>query len=142
MRVVVDTNIVVSSYLTPQGKAAQILSYWKDQVFDLIVSEEILSEYQSALLYPRVQKLHCMTKEEVEEIIDDFRKFAIVVNPKSKISVVKDDPDDNKFLECAEEGGASYVVSGDGHLLGVGEYKNIQALSPATFIALLREEAL
>jgi predicted nucleic acid-binding protein len=65
-----------------------------------------------------------------------------VVNPKSKISVVKDDPDDNKFLECAEEGGASYVVSGDGHLLGVGEYKNIQALSPATFIALLREEAL
>lgn len=83
-----------------------------------------------------------MTIEEVEEIIDDFRKFAIAVNSKSKISVVKDDPDDNKFLECADEGGASYVVSGDQHLLGIGEYENIQILSPAAFLVLFREGSL
>ncbi len=140
MRVVYDTNVIVSSFLSPKGSPAKVIDLWKSHLVDLVVSEEILSEYQRALLYRRVQTLHRMTNDEIEEVIDDFRKFALVVTPTSTITVVKDDPDDNKFLECAEKGNASYLISGDPDLLRVGEYKGIQIFSPAAFLALLNEK--
>ena len=134
MRIVVDTNILVSAYLTPKGKAAQILEQWRHHRFDLIISEPLLAEYERVLRYDHIQSLHLMSNDEISTVIDDFREFAFVVKPTQKISVIKDDPDDNKFLECVIAGSASYITSGDTHLLQIGQYKNIQILTTTLFL--------
>ncbi|MCL4531595.1 MAG: putative toxin-antitoxin system toxin component, PIN family, partial [Actinobacteria bacterium] len=56
MRVVLDTNVVVSAFLSPTGTPAQILARWENQEFDLIISEPLLREYQRALNYERVEE--------------------------------------------------------------------------------------
>lgn len=137
MRIVIDTNVVVSRFLSPKGAPAQIFEKWRLESFELLVSEPVLSEYQKALSYKHVRARHRMTDEEIAETIRDFRKFAILVNPAEKLAVIKEDPDDNKFLEVAEAGGAGYIVSGDEHLLKLREYRSIQILPPTAFLAAL-----
>ncbi|HEX8228447.1 MAG TPA: putative toxin-antitoxin system toxin component, PIN family, partial [Chloroflexia bacterium] len=64
---------------------------------------------------------------------------AIFVHPTVPIDAIASDPDDNKFLECAVAGGADYIVSGDKHLLSLGEYEGIRILSPADFLRVLEQ---
>lgn len=137
MRVVIDTNVIVSSFLSYTGPPAKIVDLWKDQAFDLVVSEEILSEYERALGYEHVQRIHKMSTEEIQKVIENFRLFAEVIKPTTKVDVVLDDPDDNKFIECAVDGGVDYIVSGDPHLLNIEHYQNIQIFTPASFLALI-----
>jgi len=137
MRIVIDTNVIVSRFLSSKGTPAQIFEKWRVEAFELLVSEPVLSEYQKALSCKHVRACHKMTNEEIAETIRDFRKFAILVNPAEKLEVIKEDSDDNKFLEVAEAGGAGYIVSGDEHLLMLREYRSIQILSPAAFLAAL-----
>jgi putative PIN family toxin of toxin-antitoxin system len=69
MRVVVDTNVVISSYLSLQGASHTILTSWQDQSFDLVVSEPILEEYGRAMKYPRVRKRHNHVYKAVRDIL-------------------------------------------------------------------------
>ena len=140
MRVVYDTNVVVSSFLSSHGAPAKVIKAWKNEIVDVVVSEAILSEYRKVLSYQRIQKLHRMTDQEIEDVINNFRKFAYVVMPKKTITVIEEDPDDNKFLECAEEGEALYVVSGDQDLLKIGQYSGIQILTPSIFLSVIVKE--
>ena len=63
MKVVLDTNIVVSRYLSPLGHPARLLTLWEQGVFELVVSEPILAAYQRVLAYPRIRDRHQMTDE-------------------------------------------------------------------------------
>jgi len=139
MKVVVDTNIVVSSYIVQNGKPARVLNYWKNKAFDLVVSEPLLVEYEEVLKYTRIRKRHLMTDKEIAKLIEDFREFAILIEPSMTLTIISDDPDDNRVLECAEEGGAEYIISGDPDILDLKEYKGIQILSPSTFLLVLKE---
>jgi putative PIN family toxin of toxin-antitoxin system len=137
MKVVLDTNIVVSRYLSPLGNPARLLTMWEKGVFDLVVSEPILTEYQRVLAYPRIRDRHQMTDEEIAAVVDGFRSFAVLVEPTVSLNVVQNDPSDNTFVEYALAAGAEYVVSGDPHLLRIGHYEEIQILRPAEFRLLL-----
>jgi len=55
-----------------------------------------------------------------------------------RLEVVAEDPTDDRYLECAIEGGAAYIVSGDRHLVGLGQYKGVEILAPRGFLDLLR----
>jgi putative PIN family toxin of toxin-antitoxin system len=140
MRVVLDTNIAVSAYITPGGNAFQILSYWDQHIFELVISEPILEEYQRALKYDRTRRYHQLTDQQISQIIEDFRSLATMTAPKHKLDVIKDDSADNMFLECALAGQAELIVSGDKHLKDLGEYQGIRILSAAEFLAFLKEQ--
>ena len=142
MRLVLDTNVVVSRFLSPLGPPARVVEHWSAETFVLLVSEPILAEYRRALLYERVRARHGMSEQQVAEVIAGFRQFATLVVPQVALQVIRDDPADDKFLECAVTGGADYIVSGDTHLLRLGEYAGIQILSPAGFLMLLQHDAL
>ena len=135
MRVVIDTNVIVSRFLSPFGNPALIVALWEEGIFELIVSEVILAEYARVLAYQAVQARHHMSLGEIGQVIADFRSFAILVEPFETIDVVADDPSDNRFLEAAVTGRCDYLVSGDPHLLGVGTYRGVTILSPAAFVA-------
>jgi len=140
MRVVIDTNVIVSRYLSPKGSPAQILKQWKRSVFDLVVSEAVLQEYQEALLYKHIQALHRRNAGEVQRIVANFRKLSILVEPEEEVTVITSDPDDNKFLACALAGRAEVIVSGDSDLLSLKQYQGIHILPPHTFLVFLEQE--
>jgi uncharacterized protein len=137
MHAVLDTNIIVSSALAPHGISAHILSLLQEDMFRLVVSEAILAEYQGSLSRREVQKRHQLTISEMRALIDDFRETAIVVEPEIHLDVVKNDPDDNKFIECAVAGRAEVIVTNDADLLAVESYQGVEILRPHAFLELL-----
>jgi len=134
VRVVLDTNIIVSRYLTPHGRVARIVDLWEQGALDLLTSEVILREYVRVLNYPRLRPVHRLTDAQLVEIEESFREFTELVEPVETPAVVEDDPDDDHFLACADSGGADCLVTGDPHLLKLGSYKGISILSPADFL--------
>lgn len=137
MRVVLDANIFVSSLVNSQGNPKRIMSAWEEGTFDLLVSEPILDEVGRVLRYPRIAKRHKQDEQAIQRFLKLLRNEATLVEPKEPLSVVKEDESDNRYLECALEGKAQYIVSGDNHLLDIGEYKGIIIMPPAAFMVFL-----
>ena len=138
MRAVIDTNGVVSSAISPAGSPAEVLRLWRNERFELAVSEAILAEYKRALNYERLRIRHGRNSEEIHEIVAEFREFAILVEPIETPAVIAADPDDDKCLWCADAAGAEFILSRDEHLLRLHHYKNIRIVTPAAFLAILR----
>jgi putative PIN family toxin of toxin-antitoxin system len=107
-RVVLDTNVVVSAHLNPDGLERLVLNGALALRLRLCVSAAILEEYDEALRRP---KFH-IHPSHVEEALRMIRARARMVTPGFRLSVTPD-PDDNKFLECAEAAGADYRVTGN-----------------------------
>lgn len=137
MKAVLDTNIVVASFLAPAGLPARILALWRSGAFDLLVTEPILQEYARILASPRIARRHGMSAEEIAESMDGFRQYGLLVEPGEPLRVVEDDPDDEKFFEAAVAGGAAYVVSRDEQVLAVREFRGIRLVSPEVFLAVV-----
>jgi putative PIN family toxin of toxin-antitoxin system len=139
MRVVIDTNVVVSRLLSSLGNPARIFALWRQDVFELLASEPIFAEYRRVLAYDHVRARHRLSDTQLDQFITDFRQFVVLVEPNETITAIKDDPSDDKFLECAVAGSADYIVSGDRHLLSLQQFRGIQILTPAAFLALIEQ---
>lgn len=138
MRVVLDTNVFISSVLVSKGYPAKILDAWRKDSFDLLVSPKIVAEVTDVLRRPRIRKKHDWSDEEIDGFIEGLVASAIVVSGGLEVKVIKDDPDDDKYLACAEEGGADYIISGDRHLRKLGSYEGIKIVSPREFWEILK----
>jgi uncharacterized protein len=135
MILVLDTNVVISGMLSPEGPAAEITRRWEKGEFDVVVSPELLAELGGALQYPKVAKYIQFSQEELSSFLQRYANSAVSVSLETRLEVIEDDPDDNRVLECAVAGGASFIVSGDKHFLALKEYEGIVMLSPAAFLA-------
>lgn len=138
MKVVLDANIYVSSQISTLGNPGQIVAFWKDRTFEVLISQAIVEEIGRVLRYPRIVKRHKQGEEAIQRFLELLSTEAVLVNPKVTLDVVKDDETDNRYLECAVAGKVHYIISGDEHLLVLGEYQGIIILSPAAFVAMLR----
>ena len=136
MRVVLDTNVLLSALIVKVGKPAQIMS--RIGSYEFVTSEEVLAETYKALHGRHIQKRYPVTTEEIESYIERLRKASTLIQPNIKVAVVKKDPDDNKFLALAKEVKADYIVSGDSHLTELGEFDGIPILMPAQYLDLLK----
>lgn len=113
IRVVLDTNIVVSALLFG-GQPEKLLTLWKEGKILPLCSKEIVDEYLKVLSYPKFQ----LTKEEISYLLTrEILPWFEVVEVSRREPYVEADPEDDKFIWCAVEGKANYVVSGDKHLL-------------------------
>jgi len=134
MRVVLDANQFVSAIFVPHGHPAQILQAWREGRFELVVSPPILAEVRRVLLYPRLQKKHGWGETEIDAFLDGLRAAALIVAGQLLLRVVPDDPTDDKYVSCAVEARAEYIISGDEHLKRLGNYRGIRIISPAEFL--------
>ncbi len=128
-RIVVDTNVFISSFFG--GKPKKIIDMWKDGQFTLCLSASIIEEY--VLVLDRFLGKYDNEIDELLKIFSSGYNSIFVKNPK-KLNIVKDDPDDNKFIECAVSLKAKYIISGDVHLKSIKSYLDIKILSPAEFL--------
>jgi putative PIN family toxin of toxin-antitoxin system len=131
VRVVLDTNTVVSALLF-SGISSKLVSLWQKDLITLLVSREVLDEYLRVLSYPKFE----LSEVEIKELIqEEILPYAEVVKPKRRLRVVRRDPSDDKFLECAVAGKARVIISGDKDLSSLGRYRQIRIQSPAQFLA-------
>lgn len=130
MKVVIDTNVFISSFFNPEGLPRKIIDLWKTGEIVLCLSPEILEEYFKVLLRFGLQE-----EPEIEELLALFKKKINIVFTAAdhRLDVVSADPDDNKFLECAEAAKAKVIISGDKHLKDLKAYKGIAILSTSAF---------
>ena len=129
MRVVIDTNIFVSSFFG--GNPRKIIDLWKSGKITLCLSGAVLDEYIDVL-----RRIGLREEDELEELLSLFsRGFNIVFTTKTpKIRLIKNDPDDDKFIECAVALKAHAVITGDRELLAIREYMGIGIFTPRKFL--------
>lgn len=137
MYVVFDANIYISAFISPNGAPAKVVSRWLAGEFDVLVSQPIVDEILRVTNYDRIQKKYARVRERRLEFVTLITKQGIWVEPITTLTVVSVDESDNRYIECAVTGNAQYIVSGDKHLLDIGEYQGIVVVTPSVFSALL-----
>jgi putative PIN family toxin of toxin-antitoxin system len=141
MLVVIDTNVLISSYLSPASFPALVFQLLRAGRFKLVLTNAILEEYATVLRRSKLAPHLQLNEGQISDALDYFTKSSLIVEPTVSLRVVEADPKDDKFIECAVAGGADVIVSGDKHLLALGSYEGIQIVSPAVFVMLLERES-
>lgn len=131
LRVTADTNIIISG-LNFSGNPRRILQMAEDGVIHLAVSDAILDEVIKVL---RREKFG-WEEGEIRRSLRQISRFAEHVEPKQRIDIITEDPTDNRILECAAASGSDYLVSGDKHVLKVGQYQGFKIVPPAEFLEI------
>ena len=132
LRVVIDTNIFISSFFG--GVPREIIDLWKNGKIILCLSQSIVEEYIEVL-----NRLGLKDKQELLKLTKLFAEGynSVFAANTPQINVVKDDPDDNKFIECAVELESKIIISGDKHLKEIKKYIDIEIMSPREFMEVL-----
>ena len=138
MRVVADTNVLVSAFLWT-GPPHRLLTAAERGRLTLYTSPVLIEELADVLarrkFAPRLRALEVT----VEELVVGYLKLARLLVPQPIPPVIKEDPEDDHVLACALAAQASYLVTGDPHLLHLTSYRTVPIVSPRTFVsAVLR----
>lgn len=136
VRVVLDANVVVSSALSGEGNPALIFKMLLLGEIKNFTTNEIIDEIKEVLERPRITKRTSLVEREF--ILNSFEEFSEKINPGITFNEVKDDPDDNKILECAVAAAVDYIISGDDHLLKFKNFRGIKIVNPAEFVKVIR----
>lgn len=134
-RIVVDTNVVVSASISEGNPHRFLLGAMRDVKCTLVTSDEIISEIREVLGRP---KFH-LSKDEIGRALSALESASEIVETTSKFEVVSDS-DDDMFVNAAYDGGANYIVSGDGDLLELGEFEGIKIVKVVEMQRILRSD--
>lgn len=134
MRLVVDTNVLISALLVEASLPARLIGHWRAGRFTLLTSAEQLEELARVTRYPKIRaRLHPAV---AGRLINDLRKVAVVVEAGPNVEVTRD-PFDDYLLATASAGRADFLLTGDRRdLLKIGRYEQTRILSLRDFLAL------
>jgi putative PIN family toxin of toxin-antitoxin system len=138
MRVTLDTNVLVSAFISKQGHSANILDVVT--TFDeiaLVLSEQIMDEFEDVMAREEVKERFDYTAAEIEEFAGAIKGVAKIVRVKSDFRTVEEDPKDDMVLNTAYDGKAEYIVSGDRHLQNLKKFRGIGIVSPRQFMGII-----
>lgn len=139
LRVVVDTNVLISGLFgIKNSPSSQILNAVRSQKIILVSSPLILEEVQDVINREKVVKLTKMNPAERVDFMDKLIERSDVTAGIQLPQMVSRDIKDDKFLACAVEAKADYIVSGDEDLLDLKEYERIKIITPREFLEILK----
>jgi hypothetical protein len=141
LRVVIDTNVIVSGILSRKGAPAELLNAWRERRFLLFSSSAIVAEVRAVLQYPRIRHKYHLSDDAIEQTITLLEHDSLLVAGDADVTgSVPDDPKDEMFLACALDGQADAIVSGDHHLLDLGVFRDIPIINARQFLDQLKQE--
>jgi putative PIN family toxin of toxin-antitoxin system len=129
-KVVLDTNVTISA-LFWDGNPRKIYDLIRNGKLIMLLSDDMEKEFIRVVGYEKFG----LSPQEVMPFLRNLRTHARHVEKKSKISLVMDDPTDNIFLECALDGRADFIVSGDRHLLDIKVYGGVKIVRAGEFLS-------
>jgi len=126
MKIILDTNILIDATNDNFSFTWKIIDLVLQGKILAVASEKILKEYN--LIIARNIK----NKNDKQKLEDFIARVEIILVNK-KLNIIPDDPEDEKFVECAVEANADYIISSDSHLLNLQKYQNVKILNPKDF---------
>lgn len=142
LKVVLDTNVFVSSLLVKTGLPAQVLDTWRERSYLLIISPAIIAEIRATLSYSRIRRKYAITDEDVEQLVTLLESDALLVPGEANVTgSIPKDPADEMILACAIDAKADVIVSGDRHLLRLGSYRSVLILTARQFLERLEMDS-
>lgn len=129
MRIVLDTNVLVSAIVFG-GNPERILLEIDKKGYALLISPAMFVEL-ARILHKKI----AWQEEQIVFALEGIKKLCTLVKPTIQIKKIKNDPSDNRILECAVSGKADYIVTGDKkHILPLKKFSGIPILSPKEFL--------
>lgn len=132
-RAVLDSNIWVSAAIWG-GLPAKAVALAEEGQIGVLLTDRILAEVARILAHPRLRRIYEQAGTARDEILASIASTATFVKSKTRLKAIQEDDSDNRVLECALDGGAQYVVSGDRHLLTMRRFQGIRILSVRSFL--------
>jgi putative PIN family toxin of toxin-antitoxin system len=134
VRLVVDTNVLISALLTVQSSPAHLVSLWREGRFDLLTAVEQIEELRRVTRYPKIRAR--LVPALAGRLVNELRDLAVTVRDLPAVSVSRD-PFDNYLLAMAAAGAADFLVTGDKRdLLVLGVYRGTRIVTVRDFLAL------
>ena len=130
-RIVLDTNIVVSALIGKHGESAKLFEKLIQDEIENYTSTEIIKEIVEVLNREEITKR--TPKEARQFILEQYLIHSKLTQPKTKHLIVEH-KSDNKFIDVAIEAKASYIISGDKHLLEIKEFKGIKIINAKEYL--------
>lgn len=141
LRAVVDTNLFISGLFGRDSLSARLQDLWINREFELVTSIEILKEVSRVLRYPRIRQKFNPKEETLKRFFRLVFRKALITKDIYKTDRIADDPSDNKFLGCALEGEADYIISRDPHLKNVKQFHGINIVDVKTFLQKVKKKS-
>ena len=135
LKITADTNTLISSIIS-KGNEFELLKLAHKGKIEIVLSPQILKEFRDVISRTKFG----FSEEQIDNAFKEVLNIATIVVPSIKLDIIKEDPSDNKILECAEAGNADYIVSGDGHLLKLKEYKNIRIVRTSEILKIVKDK--
>jgi len=136
VRVVLDTNVLISALLVEDSPPAQLITHWRQGRFALLTAAPQLDELMRVTRYPKIRAR--LKPALAGRLINELREIAVVVEALPEVDV-SPDPYDNYLLSIASGGEADYLVTGDKpDLLALGSHDGTRIVSVRDFITLAR----
>ena len=131
IRLVLDTNTLISAIGWRDSKQRRILEACLFKKYLLIESDGLLKEFMTVISRP---KFSFVSEEQKREFVTRLISHCEIVEPRKKLNIIKQDPADNKVLECSLEGKAHYIITGDRHLLNLKQFGKTAILTASEFL--------
>jgi putative PIN family toxin of toxin-antitoxin system len=130
VRVVLDTNVLISAFQFPGGAPEAVYRLSLEARIELVTSRSLLAEFGRVLTTK-----FGWEERRAEEAVGQIVRMAMIVDPSDKVAEIVADPSDDRVLEAAMERRAEAIVSGDRHLLRLGTWRGIPVLDVSAFLA-------
>jgi putative PIN family toxin of toxin-antitoxin system len=132
LRAVLDTNVLVSAYVFPGGKPEAVFRLVLQGDVEHVTSATLLAELGRVL-----QDKFGWDPGRSEAAVTQVVRVSRLVEPAEQLAIVREDPDDDRVLEAAVAGNASFIVSGDRHLLQLASFREVRIVLPSDFLSLV-----
>lgn len=140
MKITLDTNILVSAFISKEGQPAAILDLILTfSEIELVLSEPILAEFKDVLSRREVKERFGYSARDIDRFVNAIRSASTIVKVKSDFKVVSEDPKDNIIINTAYDGKVDYIVSGDSHLQRLRRFKGIRIVKARSMLKIIRQ---
>ena len=136
LKFTLDTNTLISATIA-RGNEFELLRLAKEGKIKIILSLPIIEEFKEVISREKFG----FSARQVEQVIKQILSIYELIIPAVKLQVIKDDPDDDKILECAVRGNINYIVSGDKHLLNLKSHNGIQIIKTREALPIINRQS-
>ena len=137
LKVVIDTNVLVSALLKPDSIPELIISLILENHMILFITEPIVAEYEEVLSR---DKFRSLDRNKVKGFLSRLKAQARWIKPQAHLDIIRIDREDNKFLECAQEAKADFLVTGNTKHFPFKKFQRTRIVSPAEFLSIIAEK--
>ena len=135
MRIVIDTNVLISAIFWT-GPPKVLLNKVRKKEVVFLTSQVLLNELKEILIRP--DKPFKLSEEQAEHVINETRSLAEIVRPRKIVGICRDEQD-NRVLECAVDGRADWIISGDMHLLELRRFQGVRVGTVVDFLSRVEQ---